>query len=537
MVSGTVTASPEAGSDTGARSSPGRSRRGGWPLGSRLGRLIVILNVLGLAILIGGALILNELRQGLVNATLESLSLEGHVIANVIDQDATVGEPEPALEADQASNVLQALPIPRSQRARLYDSDGHLLADSFVVADSVEATRLPPARPRTRSLLDLDFGGPSRATTMQDAHRALQAEINRALSGETVSGTRISEDGHKVVSVSIPIQHVRAVLGVLTLEAGDVDKIIAAERLALLPFILIAIAVNLISSFLLTQLIATPVLRLARAADRVRLSRARAIALPDLAERGDELGDLARSLEDMTRALSERMEAIERFAADVAHELRNPMTSIRSAVETLDIVKDPEPRRRLLAILQQDVGRLERLITDISNASRLDAELGRETPRPLDVTRLLREICGVYEITGKPGEAPVRFLETAGADSLRVSAREGPLGQVIRNLIDNARSFTPAGGDVRISAHRGRGGVIIYVDDEGPGIPAENLETIFERFYTSRPKGAAFGGNSGLGLAIARQIVEAHGGKIWAENRCAEGRVVGARFTVALPPA
>jgi two-component system sensor histidine kinase ChvG len=155
----------------------------------------------------------------------------------------------------------------------------------------------------------------------------------------------------------------------------------------------------------------------------------------------------------------------------------------------------------------------------------------------LDVTRLLREICGVYEITGKPGEAPVRFLETAGADSLRVSAREGPLGQVIRNLIDNARSFTPAGGDVRISAHRGRGGVIIYVDDEGPGIPAENLETIFERFYTSRPKGAAFGGNSGLGLAIARQIVEAHGGKIWAENRCAEGRVVGARFTVALPPA
>jgi two-component system sensor histidine kinase ChvG len=356
MVSGTVTASPEAGSDTGARSSPGRSRRGGWPLGSRLGRLIVILNVLGLAILIGGALILNELRQGLVNATLESLSLEGHVIANVIDQDATVGEPEPALEADQASNVLQALPIPRSQRARLYDSDGHLLADSFVVADSVEATRLPPARPRTRSLLDLDFGGPSRATTMQDAHRALQAEINRALSGETVSGTRISEDGHKVVSVSIPIQHVRAVLGVLTLEAGDVDKIIAAERLALLPFILIAIAVNLISSFLLTQLIATPVLRLARAADRVRLSRARAIALPDLAERGDELGDLARSLEDMTRALSERMEAIERFAADVAHELRNPMTSIRSAVETLDIVKDPEPRRRLLAILQQDVG-------------------------------------------------------------------------------------------------------------------------------------------------------------------------------------
>jgi two-component system sensor histidine kinase ChvG len=538
MVSGTVTASPEARLNAGARTTQrGRSRRGGWPLGSRLGRLIVILNVLGLAILIGGALILNELRQGLVNASLESLSLEGHVIANVIDQDATVGEPEPALEADQASNVLQDLPIPRSQRARLYDADGHLLADSFVVADSVEARRLPPARPRTNTFFDFHFGSPTPAETTRAARFALQAEINRALNGETVSGTRISEDGHRVVSVSIPIQHVRAVLGVLTLEAGDVDKIIAAERLALLPFILIAVGVNLISSFMLTQLIATPVLRLAWAADRVRLSRARAIALPDLAERGDELGDLARSLEDMTRALSERMEAIERFAADVAHELRNPMTSIRSAVETLDIVKDPEPRRRLLAILQQDVGRLERLITDISNASRLDAELGRETPRPLDAARLLREICALYEVTAKPGDARVRFLEAAGSDPLRVSAREGPLGQVIRNLVDNARSFTPAGGEVMVSAHRGRGDVIIHVDDEGPGVPAENLETIFERFYTSRPKGAAFGGNSGLGLAIARQIVEAHGGKIWAENRSANGRVAGARFTVALPPA
>jgi len=482
-------------------------------------------------------LILNELRQGLVSASLESLSLEGHVIANVIDQDATVGEPEPALEADQASNVLQGLPIPHSQRARLYDADGRLLADSFVVTDSVEARRLPPARSRTPSVVSLDFSGPSPARRMENARVALKAEVNRALNGETVSGTRVSEDGHRVVSVSIPIQHVRAVLGVLTLEAGDVDQIIARERLALLPFILIAIGVNLISSFMLTQLIATPVLRLARAADRVRLSRARAIALPDLAERGDELGDLARSLEDMTHALSERMEAIERFAADVAHELRNPMTSIRSAVETLDIVKDPEPRRRLLSILQQDVGRLERLITDISNASRLDAELGRETPRPLDVARLLREICSVYEVTAKPGDVPVRFLEAMGSDPLRVSAREGPLGQVIRNLVDNARSFTPIGGEVRIRAYRGRGEVVIQIDDDGPGVPPENLETIFERFYTSRPKGAAFGGNSGLGLAIARQIVEAHGGRIWAENRSADAKVTGARFTVALPPA
>ena len=405
MVLDTVTGNPEDTPNGAAGADVGRNRRrrqppGGWLQGSRLGRLIVILNVLGLAVLIGGTLILNEMRQGLVRASEDSLKLEGHVIAGVLDEDATVGEPEPALEADQASNVLQALPGLRTQRARLYDAEGHLLADTFVVADRVETRLLPPAHRPGAFHFNFDLlGGSSPEKRARDARQALKDEVDRALAGETVADTRVSEDGRRVVSVSIPIQHVRAVLGVLTLEAGDVDHIIAAERLALAPFILIAIAVNLFSSFLLTQLIATPVLRLARAADSVRLSRARAIALPDLADRGDELGDLARSLEDMTHALSERMEAIERFAADVAHELRNPMTSIRSAVETLDLVKDAAPRQRLLAILQQDVGRLERLITDISNASRLDAELGRESPRPLDVVRLLSQICALYEAT------------------------------------------------------------------------------------------------------------------------------------------
>jgi two-component system, OmpR family, sensor histidine kinase ChvG len=303
------------------------------------------------------------------------------------------------------------------------------------------------------------------------------------------------------------------------------------------PFILIAVGVTLISSLLLTQLIAEPVLRLARAADRVRLQRARAIALPDLARRDDELGDLTRSLEDMTHALSERMRAIERFAADVAHELRNPMTSIRSAVETLELVKDPAPRARLLKVLQQDVGRMDRLITDISNASRLDAELARESPSPLDLGRLLADICSFYEATRRPGEVAVRFTPPAPADRLHVSGREGPLSQVIRNLVDNARSFSPPGGEVRVSLRRGKGEVVTFVDDDGPGMPPENLETVFERFYTSRPKGAAFGGNSGLGLAIARQIVEAHGGRIWAENRTEDGAVAGARFCVALPAA
>ncbi len=241
MVLDTVTANPEGRSNRGAETPQAAATlgapRGGWPLGSRLGRLIVILNVLGLAILIGGALILNELRQGLVNASLASLSLEGHVIANVIDQDATVGEPEPALEADDASNVLQALPDPASQRARLYDADGQLLADSFVVADRRRRQRLPPARKPGQTTSPFNFQGRSMARRAALRAPPWTHEVHRALNGETVSGTRLAEDGQRVVSVSIPIHHVRAVLGVLTLQAGDVDQIIAAERLALLPFI------------------------------------------------------------------------------------------------------------------------------------------------------------------------------------------------------------------------------------------------------------------------------------------------------------
>jgi two-component system sensor histidine kinase ChvG len=331
---------------------------------------------------------------------------------------------------------------------------------------------------------------------------------------------------------------VRAVLGVLTLEANDVDAIVAAERMALIPFILIAIAVTLSSSLLLTQLIAQPVRRLARAADRVRLAGARAISLPDLAKRDDELGDLTRSLEDMTQALSERMDAIESFAADVAHEIKNPLTSLRSAVETLDLIKDPAARERLLGILKNDVQRLDRLVTDISNASRLDAELSRDLPKTVDLERLLADIVALYQATAKPGDVAVVFKAPGGIEPVTVQGREGPLGQVFRNLIDNARSFSPPGGEVVVTLAKGRDQVIATVSDSGPGIPPENLETVFQRFYTSRPKGAAFGGNSGLGLSIARQIAEAHGGTLRAGNRLGpDGQVIGAMFVLVLPEA
>jgi two-component system sensor histidine kinase ChvG len=522
MASVTATARPERARRRLANAPP-----------SRIGRLIIVLNLAGLAILVGGALLLNELRQGLVDARLNSLRTEGQLIVNVIDKAATDGDP-PLLKADVASVILQSLSVPKSERVRLFDAEGQKIADSYVDSDRVEATPLPPALKPGEKPFSLPFPW-FRPQNSEAAQKSLAREIAGAMAGDIVSGVRPSEEGGRVVSVSIPIAHVRDVVGVLTLQAGDVDQIIANERAALMPFIIIAVAVNLISSFALTQLIAQPVRRLSAAADSVRLSRTRAIALPDIAERKDELGDLARALEDMTQTLSDRMEAIERFAADVAHEIRNPLTSIRSAVETLELVGDPAARERLFAILKQDVSRLDRLITDISNASRLDAELSRESPRPVAIERVLREIVGLYETVRREGEASVRLI-AGGAEGLTVLGREGPLGQVFRNLIDNARSFSPRDGEVRVTVARDRGQARVTVDDDGPGMPAENLETVFERFYTSRPRGAAFGAASGLGLSIARQIVHAHGGTIHAENRMdTGGAVAGARFSVTIP--
>ena len=528
MASATATAKPKP-------HAPERTRRWSLP-GSRLGRLIIVLNLLGLAILITGALVLNELRRGLINARLDSLSTQGEFIANVIEQAATTGDPAPALDADRTRQTLQVLFIPRGQRARVFDAAGNLIADSDVISDRIETTTLPPARLPGQIQFRWDFFHADQASA-ERSRAALTAEIGQALKGQRFATLRRTETGERVVSVSIPIQNVQAVLGVLTLESGDVDQIVAAQRRALLPFILIAILVTLVSSFLLSRLIAQPVLRLARAADRVTAQRARAISLPDIAQRDDELGDLTRSLETMTSALSERMDAIERFAADVAHEIRNPLTSIRSAVETLDLVSDEAAKARLTAILKQDVGRLDRLITDISNASRLDAELSRESPKELDLSKRLADLAELYDASSRPGQAPVRF---SGAPGLIVQGREGPFSQVFRNLIDNARSFsalsTAPAPEVRLTAARHGRHVTVFVDDDGVGLPPENLETVFERFYTARPKGAAFGGHSGLGLSIARQIIEAHGGKIRAENRTdANGRIVGARFIVDLP--
>jgi two-component system sensor histidine kinase ChvG len=373
-------------------------------------------------------------------------------------------------------------------------------------------------------------------------------EVQQALAGQRASEVRANDQGETIVSVAVPVQRFRAVRGVLLLstQGGDIDGIIASERFALLQVFLVAALVMLILSMLLAGAIAGPVRRLAEAAERVRWGTKSRQEIPDFTNRSDEIGHLSGALRDMTKALYNRIDAIESFAADVAHELKNPLTSLRSAVETLPLARSDESRQRLLSIIQHDVRRLDRLISDISDASRLDAELARAEAEPVDMVRLLEAVTGVANERRRPGDPPIRLdLErpARGRAAFLVLGHDSRLGQVISNLLDNARSFSPPDGTVRVTLRRQRSRIEVTVEDDGPGIPPHALDRVFERFYTDRPEEQGFGQNSGLGLSISRQIIEAHRGTIRAENRLGapdetgEPRRLGARFVVRLPAA
>jgi two-component system sensor histidine kinase ChvG len=394
-------------------------------------------------------------------------------------------------------------------------------------------------------------------------------EVGGALQGKTQSLVRVNHSGETIVSVGVPIQHMMATRGALLLstQGGDIDRVITSARLAQLRFFLVLAVVMLVLSLSLANTIAEPVRRLADAAERVRRGIRSRQQIPDFTARSDEIGHLSRALRDMTKALYNRLDAIESFAADVAHEIKNPLTSLRSALETLPRVNTGHSRDRLIAVMQHDVRRLDRLISDISDASRLDAELGRGEAGPVDIAALLRAVVSMAQDSSRASarvelSIPVRRGKNASADYF-VLGHDSRLAQVVTNLIDNACSFSEPGGIVRValertSARREPEGkhfvhhVVITVDDDGPGIPPHALERIFERFYTDRPS-QGFGQNSGLGLSISRQIVEAHSGRIWACNRPAEAAQVhvvspegaesdeitrhgaGARFVVELP--
>jgi two-component system sensor histidine kinase ChvG len=552
---------------------------------SSLTRRIVILNLAALVALVAGILYLNQFRAGLIDTRVQSLLVQGQIIAAAIaaqataDTDAITIDPDKLLELqagqsgapyrsgdtstdfpispERVAPLLRRLISPTATRARIYDNEGALILDSrgLYMRGFIQSVDLPPLGQR-KNIFDRAWaavklwyrsGELPVYEEIGSANGREYAEVASALNGQTASVVRVGEDGGLIVSVAVPVQRYRAILGSLMLstESGDIDAIVQAERLQILRVFLVAAGVTVLLSVLLASTIAGPVRRLASAAELVRRGiRQRHAEIPDFGTRKDEIGHLARVLSDMTNALYRRMEAIESFAADVSHELKNPLTSLRSAVETLPIAKNEEQRQRLLAVIKHDVRRLDRLITDISDASRLDAELARETNDPVDMAKLLQTVVAIARETRlATSKRQIQLtLEPRrwGKDAFYVLGNDSRLGQVVNNLIDNALSFSPPDGTVRVHAWREPTRIVVTVDDDGPGIRAENIESIFERFYTDRPEGDQFGQNSGLGLAITRQIVEAHRGTIKAENRRAAdapdgGRVEGARFTVILP--
>jgi two-component system sensor histidine kinase ChvG len=345
------------------------------------------------------------------------------------------------------------------------------------------------------------------------------------------------------VSVAVPVERAREVRGALMLstQGAEIDDMVTTERLAIFKVFLVAAGVMVVLSFLLAGTIAGPMRRLALSAEGVRRRIRSRVEIPDYTKRRDEIGHLSGSLRDMTDALYSRIEAIESFAADVAHELKNPLTSLRSAVETLPLARNDDSRSRLLEVIQHDVNRLNRLITDIADASRLDAEMQRQEAVPVDLKQLLITVVGVANDVQRDGSVGVKLrFEDGGALGFMTNGHDSRIGQVVDNLIENARSFSPPGGEVRVTCRRLKNEVEIVVDDDGPGVRPEALERIFDRFYTDRPH-QGFGQNSGLGLSISRQIVEAHAGQLLVENRMGEAagawpaKVLGARFTVRLP--
>ncbi|MET3578741.1 two-component system sensor histidine kinase ChvG [Mesorhizobium robiniae] len=550
---------------------------------SSLTRRILFLNLAGLAVLVTGILYLNTFRDGLIDARVESLMTQGEIIAGAIAASATVEtdsisiDPEKLLElqageslgpgSDQLDNldfpinpervapVLRRLISPTRTRARIYDRDANLLLDSRHLYSRGQILRydLPPVDAEEPDLLEriqkfvFDF---FRNTALPVYHEqpggngAAFPEVVKALTGSPSTIVRISEQGEQIVSVAVPIQRFRAVLGVLMLstEGGDIDKIVAAERKAILRVFGIAALVTAILSMLLASTIANPLRRLSAAAVRVRRGVKNREEIPDFSDRQDEIGNLSIAVRDMTNALYARIEAIESFAADVSHELKNPLTSLRSAVETLPLAKNDNSRSRLMDIIQHDVRRLDRLITDISDASRLDAELAREDAGTVDLKKFITDLVDVSRTATRNKKTVEIEFKVAkppqGVKGYFVAGHDLRIGQVITNLIENARSFVPEErGHITISLARAGKFNIITVDDNGPGIRADNIDRIFERFYTDRPAGEAFGQNSGLGLSISRQIVEAHGGTLTAENIAGTkpGEIKGARFVVTLP--
>lgn len=515
-----------------------------------LGRLIFI-NSLGLLGFMAGILWLGQTRESLTEGFRETLHIQARMMAEALGEAAGGAAIEldvdgtdagqvmtPELQKPEAEQVMRRLMAPTQNRARLYRRDGRLLVDSDLLlrAGQVIARELPPPETDSNSSKSIGklFSGLTRNRPVLSGRQLVNGlaleEIQLALQGGSASRARQNPAGEDILTVAVPVQGYRAIIGVLLLTSapGEIDNLVARERWAMLRLFLVIFGVTIGLSVLLAGTITMPVRRLATALQTIRdggQGLPEKETIPDLSDRRDEIGDLSVALREMLGQLLARLDAIDNFAADVAHEMKNPLASINSAIQSFTKTEDAADQAALLEIIENDVQRLNRLISDISEASRLDAELGRAAHEPFDMAEMTRKIVPLVS----PEITLAAALTQRPEEQLMVSGQKERIGRVLYNLLDNAMSFSPH-TKIKVSLSAEEENILLTVEDAGPGLTPGSEEKIFERFYTDRAGGE--GSHSGLGLSLSRQIARAHGGDLVAMNRPDEA---GAKFLLKLP--
>jgi len=497
---------------------------GRWSLTQR----ILAVNIFALAILAGSLFYLDSYRERIIASRMAQADTEVRMIADALA----------AAEPDARQPLLVSMGQASRTRLRVYSAAGVVVADSWSNAPATYDLRDPAAEPWNKdaarildNVIDAIVGADRPPPYVPTEDEGLEAwpEAQAALAGQQAYTTlRQAPEGSPFISAAAPLPEADAVL-LLTSNARDIRAGVRSERLTLGFILLGTIILSVLLSLFLARTIAKPLRRLARAAVRVRLGRAREVSVPRLPARRDEIGLLARALADMTQSLRYRIDATEAFAADVTHELKNPLASLRSAVDSLERVDDPALRRQLLDVVRHDVRRLDRLIVDIAEVSRLDAELTRARFEPVDLGKLIESMTGMWEARAAEEDVRLAFARPRVGTTI-VMGEESRLARVFDNIVDNAISFSPAGGLIEIAATRIEDEVVVSIEDEGAGVPPPARDAIFQRFHSMRPEGEAFGRHSGLGLAIAKAIVEGHDARIRVEDRH-DGRS-GARFVI-----